>query len=148
MNLTPHFTLAEFTDSDTALRRGIDNTPPPDVLENLRLVLAPGMEAVRSVLGVPLQIRSGYRSPALNAAVGGAAASQHVTGHAADFVAPAYGTPREVAGELVRKMAALRFDQLIYEGTWVHVSFAPRPRNQVLTAHFGGGRVSYTQGLA
>jgi putative chitinase len=54
----------------------------------------------------------------------------------------------EVAAELVRHMAALKFDQLIAEGRWVHVSFSPRPRNQVLTAHFSASGVSYTQGLS
>ena len=79
----------------------------------------------------------------------GAASSQHCDGHAADFVAPAFGSPRKVCGELVARMTSLKFDQLICEGGWVHISFAPRPRNEVLTAHFAvDGRVSYTRGLA
>lgn len=146
--ITANFSLSEFIDSETATRLGIDNTPPADVLSNIRLVLAPGMQQVRDLLAMPVDIRSGYRGPALNAAVRGAPSSQHLSGHAADFKAPAFGSPRDVAAYLVGHMGRLKFDQLIYEGTWVHISFAPRPRNQVLTAHFAGGGVSYTPGLA
>ena len=148
IRVTEHFNLSEFIASDTATRLGIDNTPSDDVTATLCNVLIPGMEQVRGLLDVPVVIKSGYRGPALNVAVHGASSSQHLTGHAADFVAPGFGSPREVAAHLMKHMAALRFDQLIYEGTWVHISFAPRPRNEVLTAHFAGGGVSYTQGLA
>lgn len=145
--ITQHFRLSEFIESDTAARLGLDNTPSPEVLANLRNVLAPGMQAVRNLLGTPVFITSGYRSPAVNAAVRGSPASQHMTGHAADFKSPAFGSPLEVARLLVQHMSSLKFDQLICEGSWVHISFAPRPRNQVLTAHFGAGGVTYTQGL-
>lgn len=145
--VTAHFALSEFVVSNTAARLGIDNTPSAQVLATLRNVLIPGMQQVRDLLGVPVVVSSGYRSPALNAAVRGAPASQHVTGHACDFTAPAYGTPRAVCERLVAEMARLHFDQLIHEGGWVHISFAPRPRSEVLTAHFGPGGVSYTRGL-
>lgn len=145
--VTPSFWLSEFVESATAERLVIDNTPPADVEATLRHVLIPGMQAVRDLLGVPVLVSSGYRCPALNAAVRGAPASQHVTGHACDFTAPAFGSPRVVAQFLVDRMARLRFDQLILEGTWVHVSFAPRPRSEVLTARFGVGGVTYTRGL-
>lgn len=146
--ITQHFRLSEFVESDTATRLGIDNRPPPDVLATLTNVLIPGMQAVRVILGKPVFISSGYRSPALNAAVRGAAGSQHLTGHAADFKCPEFGPVIEVCAKLVTQMQRLKFDQLIFEGSWCHISFAPRPRSQVLTAHFDGGRVSYTQGLA
>lgn len=141
------FTLGEFIASDTAVRLGLDNTPPDEVLATLLEVLIPSMQGVRDILGVPVIIRSGYRSPAVNAAVRGSQGSDHLTGHAADFVAPAFGTPRAVAGRLVGLMPGFKFDQLIHEGGWVHLSFAPRRRNQVLTAHFGSEGVRYTQGL-
>lgn len=146
--VTSSFALSEFIVSHTAERLRIDNTPPAQILATLRNVLIPGMQHIRDLLGVPVVIKSGYRCPELNRAVRGAVASQHVDGHAADFVAPAFGSPREVAEFLVARMADVKFDQLIFEGAWVHVSFAPRPRNEVLTAHFTDAGVSYTQGLA
>jgi len=145
--ITQHFRLSEFTDSDMAVRLGIDNRPPPDVLATLRNVLIPGMQAVRNILGKPVFVTSGYRSPALNAAVHGAQASQHLTGHACDFRCPEFGPVVEVCAQLVTQMQRLKFDQLIFEGSWCHISFSARPRNQVLTAHFDAGRVTYTSGL-
>lgn len=143
------FLLSEFLRSETATRRGLANIPDAAAMRNLRDVLAPGMERVRSLLGVPVQVTSGYRAPEVNAAVGGSASSQHCHGLAADFVAPDYGTPRSIAKHLAAHAEALDFDQLIFEGTWVHISFVrSAPRRQVLTAHFGGGRVTYSPGVA
>lgn len=145
MNLSTHFTLAELTASQMAVRRGIDNKPPGDIIKNLEH-LALGLEGVRTLLGCPLIINSGYRSPALNTAVGGARDSQHKLGLAADFIAPGFGTPVQVARAIAA--SGLKFDQLICEGTWVHVSFTADPRRQVLTATFKEGRVFYSPGLA
>lgn len=139
MNLTPHFTLAEFTHSQTAARRGIDNRVPLELMPNL-VRTAELLEAVRAALGVPIVISSGYRCPELNRFVGGARRSAHVMGLAADFTAPRYGTPLQVA-TAVRRMP-MPFDQLILEyGSWVHLGLAldgARVRRQVLTAHTGG----------
>jgi zinc D-Ala-D-Ala carboxypeptidase len=121
MKLSPHFTLDEFTVSQTAARRGIDNRPPLEVIENLKRV-ALGLEGIRILLGVPIIISSGYRSPALNKAVGGAKTSQHVTGEAVDFTAPGFGSPRHVVDRIVD--AGIEFDQCIVEfDSWVHCSF-------------------------
>ncbi len=146
--LTANFWLSEFLASDTAVRLGIDNAPGALHEANIRNVLAPGMQAVRDLLGVPVLISSGYRSPALNAAVRGSQSSQHCSGHAADFRAPSFGSPRKVCEAIVAAMERVKFDQLIHEGSWVHISFSPRRRNEVLTAHFRPGGVSYTRGLA
>lgn len=146
--ITRDFALSEFIVSDTAARLGIDNAPPVQVEATLRNVLIPAMQQIRNLLGVPVIIKSGYRSPELNAAVRGASSSQHCTGHAADFAAPAYGTPRKVAEFLVGHLQTLKIDQLLFEGGWVHVSFSPRPRAEVLTAHFTASGVSYTRGIA
>lgn len=144
-----HFWLSEFIRSFEAVRHGLDNTPKATELANLRNVLAPGMERVRGSLGVPVLILSGYRSPDVNAAVRGSATSQHMQGLAADFVAPAFGSARTIARHLMERSGEIRFDQLIYEGSWVHVSFAAgKLRSEVLTAHFMGGQVTYSQGLA
>lgn len=145
MNLTPHFTLEELTHSDLAARRGIDNRPPADVLPCL-ITLARKLEEVRDALGAPLLVHSGYRSPAVNRAVGGSTMSAHCAGYAADFIAPAFGEPRQVAQALAS--SGIEFDQLIYEGTWVHISCDPQQRRHVLTAHFNGGPATYTQGVA
>jgi len=146
--LTKDFALSEFVSSDTATRHEIDNTPPPMVLATLTNVLIPKMQAVRDLLGVSVIVKSGYRCPALNTLVRGSPTSDHVTGNAADFVAPRFGTPRRVCEWLMQHASTLQYDQLIYEVGWVHVSFSARQRNQVLTAHFAGGRVTYTRGLA
>jgi zinc D-Ala-D-Ala carboxypeptidase len=120
--LSTHFDLSEFIVSQTAARLGLDNTPPPDVLENLKRV-AQWLEGVRILLGVPILISSGYRSPEVNKAVGGAKSSQHLTGNAVDFTAPAFGSPRHVIDRIID--AGMIYDQLILEyppNGWVHVS--------------------------
>lgn len=147
MKLTPHFSLEELTRSSTAARLGIDNTPSEEVLHNLQET-AERMEILRKLLGVyssPIYVDSGYRSPELNKAVGGSKTSAHLTGLAVDFVCPSVGTPKEIVQVLAR--SGLQFDQLIQEGTWVHVSFDPRMRGQVLTARFGASGVTYTVGV-
>jgi hypothetical protein len=148
MKLSPHFNLDEFTRSDYATRHGIDNTPPGFVLSNLR-VLATRLERVRLVLGAPLFITSGYRCPELNRAIGGSLTSAHVGGLAADFIAPEYGSPFAVARAIEANGDEIDFDQLIYEGKWVHVGFTQltQPRREVLTATFAGGKVKYSEGL-
>lgn len=149
--LTQHFRLSEFLLSQTAVRHGLDNTPGAQAMDNLRLVLAPGMQRIRGLLRVPVLISSGYRSPAVNRAVGGSRSSQHMDGLAADFTASAFGSPRDVCRRLLAHLTMLGVDQLILEGdAWVHVGFAPAgrpPRGEVLTARFGAAGVSYSRGL-
>jgi zinc D-Ala-D-Ala carboxypeptidase len=149
--LTRHFGLSELIRSQTALRRGIDNYPTASALANLRNILAPGLQRVRDLLGAPMHITSGYRSPALNAVIGGSNNSQHTQGLAADFVAPGFGSPRAVA-RYIATHPDIEFDQVIFEGTWVHLSFAgfaARARREPLTAHFTqAGAVTYTHGIA
>jgi zinc D-Ala-D-Ala carboxypeptidase len=144
MKLTEHFTLEELIQSDTAERRGIFNEPDVDVVEQLQ-VTARRLEEVRELLGAPILIKSGYRSPALNAAVGGSRKSQHCRGEAVDFIAPGYGSPKAICQAI--EASDIPFDQLIEEGSWVHVSFRGNPRRQVLTARFGPNGVTYTEGL-
>jgi len=145
--ITTHFSYEELTRSDTAVRLGIDNTPSDSVLANLN-VLAQGLEKVRNLLSIynsPLLISSGYRCPELNKALHGASNSAHMDGYAADFTCPDRGTPLDI----VKQLAAsdLQFDQLIQEGTWVHISFDPKMRREVLTAHFVNGVATYTNGV-
>lgn len=145
----PNFTWAELLHSQTATRQRLDNNPSSEARRNIEQFLAPGLQRVRELLKRPVVVSSGYRSPAVNRAVGGAANSQHMQGLAADIVAPAFGTPLEVAREIAANGDVIRFDQLIMEGgQWVHISFSPKPRGEVLTAHFEAGGTRYTRGLA
>jgi Peptidase M15 len=144
MNLSEHFSLEELVFSSTAVRLGLDNTPTPGVIANLT-TLAMGLELVRKALGFPMHIDSGYRSPKVNKAVGGAVNSAHLMGYAADFTCAQFGTPLEIV-RLIAK-CGFQFDQIIQEGTWVHISFDLRARRQVLTAHFGPGGTTYTSGI-
>lgn len=144
MKLSPNFRLEELIQSSTAQRLCIDNTPDGRITSHL-VALAAGLEQVRVLLGNrSIRINSGYRCPALNRAVGGAASSAHMQGYAADFTCPEYGPQLEIVRAIQR--SRLDFDQVIQEGTWVHVSFAPTSRRQVLTAHFGPGGTTYTMG--
>lgn len=132
MKLSEHFTLAELTASQTAARLGLNNDPTPRIVENLTF-LASRLEEVRALLKAPMVVTSGYRSPVVNDAVGGSAMSQHRFGLAADFIAPAFGDPFEVASAI--KASPIQFDQLIHEyGRWVHISFVrANPRRQALS---------------
>ncbi|MFM2053908.1 MAG: hypothetical protein RL456_1945 [Pseudomonadota bacterium] len=146
MQLTDHFTLDEFTRSDTALRLGIDNTPPAAVIEQLRLT-AEMLERVRTFLGaragfpVPIHISSGYRCQALNRAVNSADTSDHVKGLAVDWTAPKFGTPLEVCRALAPAVDELGVGQLIHEyGRWIHtgVPSPARAVNRVITISSAG----------
>lgn len=144
MKLSIHFDLSEFTHSQTAIRRGIDNTPDDTILTNLYR-LAQTLEQVREVLGKPIIISSGYRCPELNAAIGGSKTSAHMKGLACDFTCPAFGTPYAVALEIADSV--VEFDQIIYEGTWVHLGLSDNPRRQLLTARFPNGKAVYEMGI-
>jgi zinc D-Ala-D-Ala carboxypeptidase len=137
MQLTPNFSLAELTTTNTK----IDNTPSKEVIEVLRTT-AFYMEKVREILGnVAITINSGYRSPDVNRQVGGTSNSSHTYGYAVDFTA--YGhTPLTISNILSK--SNLKFDQLIYEKTWVHISFDPRMRGELLTLK---GKGKYVKGI-
>ena len=134
MRLSPNFTLAQFTRSETATRLGLPNRPGTEHIANLRR-LATSLEQVRRLLGHRLVISSGFRAPALNAAVGGAPSSRHALGLAADFTCPRHGSALEASHAIVD--SGIEFDLLIYEyGRWVHFQLSPlgiEPRRQVLT---------------
>jgi len=131
--LTAHFALEELACTQ---HREFDNTPPLDVVATLRTTAA-RMEEIRRLLGNRvITVSSGYRSRALNRAVGGARTSAHLTGHAVDFNCYGFGRPIEVCRAIGE--SDLAFDQLIEEGGWVHISFDPRMRRQVLTRRPGG----------
>lgn len=146
-HLSDHFTIAEATFSDTANRNKLDNTPSNYTLQIMKQT-AFCMERVRAALGnLPLHINSWYRSPEVNEAVGSKDSSQHIKGEAVDFVCPDFGTPVAIAKKLIELKDLIRFDQLIMEGTWIHISFpisTGKPRGQVLSLLRNG---TYSQGI-
>lgn len=142
--LTAHFSLEELTASQTAQRKGFDNTPDAAAVEALRRLCFNVLEPMRQLLGVPIFVNSGYRSAQVNRAVGGAAKSQHVKGEAADLSFKGL-TVQEAFARV--KASEIIFDQMIEEGTWLHVSFTnTRPnRRQCLRARFENGKASYSE---
>jgi len=140
MNLTEHFKINEFEDSDTAKRLKIDNSVPQEFRSNIKKI-ADLMEEVRSLLGVPITITSGYRSPKLNRAVGGVQSSEHCSGLACDFIAPKFGKPSDICKAIID--SGIRYGQLIEEGTWVHISVEGRHSMQDLTMRNG----KYSSGI-
>jgi hypothetical protein len=146
MNLSPHFTLAEFLKSSTALRRGIVNVPTAAHIANLMVLCVTVMEPVRLLLGVPLRITSGYRCPELNAAIGGSVSSAHMDARAADFETIGMGLLE--AFDRIRH-SDIPYDQIIQEcgpDGWIHIGIAAKdvkPRGEMLTATGTPGKWLY-----
>ena len=153
MQLSEHFKLNEFTKSETAIRKRIDNTPGPAHASNLQKVCEKILEPVRRHYGKPVRINSGYRGPALNAAVGGSSKSQHCNGEAVDFEIDGLANP-----ELAKWVSEnCDFDQIILEfydpkegpnSGWVHASYSEgKNRKQILTAVSVNGKTVYKPGF-
>lgn len=135
--MSKNFSEAELCLSRQAMDENIPNEPPEEVRKELLFTMA-GLERVRAALGgKPMRIHSGYRSHELNALVGGSKNSQHMKGQAVDFTCSAFGTNAAVARQLATHAEILGIDQVIYEGTWVHVSFTLDPRHEALTRSGG-----------
>lgn len=127
-----YFTIKELCKSSTATQKGIDNTPNSEIVSNLEQLVDKVLDPLREEFGEPIIVNSGYRSPALNKAVKGAANSQHVSGQAADITAGSkFGNKRLF---ILAQKLDLPFDQLIDERnySWIHISHSPRNRKQVL----------------
>ena len=145
-----HFTMRELVKSPTAQRLGISNEPTDAVKANLTALVEHILDPLREAWGAPIVVTSGYRSPALNKAVHGAASSQHVVGQAADIhtVSDKPEDNRKLL-DLIIKLG-LPYDQVINEypnramqPDWIHVSYSPRHRRNKLTC-IGG---KYIAGL-
>ncbi len=141
MQLSEHFTLEEFIASQDASRAGIDNYPTATAFENLKL-LAESAELVRTLLGSPMLITSGYRCAALNSLVGSKPTSAHTGGLAIDFHCPGFGTPLEICKAIAA--SDIPFDQVIHEfGSWCHFAIAHKGligRQDLLTIDKAGTR--------
>lgn len=141
MKLSANFTLEEMVISETAARKGIDNTPSDEIITNLKQLCKYVLEPLRTLIGVPLLVTSGYRSHALNKAIGGAKNSQHCLGLAADVHCNKFSV--EQLYQMVKK-SKLPFDQVIHEfGQWVHISYAYKTRHECLRAIKVGGKTLY-----
>lgn len=146
--LTKNFTLEELTYSDIAERQGLNNSAPFDIESNLLRLCEELLEPVRELLGKPLLVSSGYRSPEVNGAAGGSSSSEHMDGRASDFRVP-HMTPYAVCRKL--ENSELPFNQLIHEfGRWTHISIpklGEKPKREVLTARLLNGKVVYIPGI-
>jgi zinc D-Ala-D-Ala carboxypeptidase len=151
MQISKHLSLAEVSRSETAKRRGINNTPSGEHLENFKKLAENVFEPIREHFGVPIHISSGYRSKELNAAIGGSATSQHCSGEAIDIDmdGSASGITNAQVFNFIKDN--LNFDQLIWEfgsstnPDWVHVSYETtgKQRKQILKAVKSGSKTTY-----
>ena len=150
MKLSNYLSLAEVTRSDTAKRNGISNEPTAEHLENMKTIAVEVFDKVREYFGVPIFVSSGYRSAALNKAIGGSATSDHNLGRALDLDQDGHGNGVTNADVFKFIKDNLEFDQLIWEfGTdknpdWVHVGYRKGAnRKQILKAVRDGGKTKY-----
>ena len=149
MQLSKNLALAEVMRSETAKRKGISNMPTPEHIENFKKLAENVFQPIREHFGVPIHLSSGYRSAALNKAVGGASSSQHCKGEAIDIDMDGTTVTNKQIFEFVRDN--VNFDQMIWEfGTdanpdWVHVSYNSdgAQRKQILKAVKAGGTTKY-----
>lgn len=129
-----YFTLRELIKSDTAIRCGIDNNPTKEEIANINNLIDNILDPLREAYGKPIIVTSGYRCERLNKLVKGSKTSQHRFGQAADI--RTIEDTREENKKLFDLIIKLKlpFDQLIdeYNFDWVHVSFSPRNRRQIL----------------
>ena len=150
MKLSAHFDLGEFTRSESAKREGLDNTPTPEHLENIKILCEKVLEPIRLRFG-PINISSGYRGKMLNHFIGGSISSDHCVGRAADIDMDDSGTGVTNTEIFNYIKDNLDYDQLIWEfGTkekpdWVHVGYRGKDnRKQTLRATKVNGKSHYS----
>lgn len=149
LQLSLNLSLAEMVNSDSAKRLGISNQPTEEHIENMKSLAKNIFQPIREHFGIPIHISSGYRSFALNKAIGGAQTSQHSKGQAMDIDMDNTALTNAQIFHFVKDN--LEFDQLIWEfGTsispdWVHVSFNPHAnqRHNILKGLKENGKTVY-----
>jgi hypothetical protein len=148
MQISKHLSLAEVSRSETAKRKGINNTPSGEHLENFKKLAENIFEPIREHFGVPIHISSGYRSKELNAAVGGSATSDHCVGSAIDIDQENSSITNNQVFNFIKDN--LKFKQLIAEFpvngklSWVHVAYNENNlKNQILVAKKVNGKTVY-----
>ena len=148
MNLTENFSLVELTKSQTAERKGIDNTPSTEHQENLKSLCTRILQPIRDHFNRVVSVSSGYRSEELCLAIGSKTTSQHAKGEAADF--EIFGVSNKELADWINEN--LYYDQLILEywkesdpnSGWVHCSFSLNGnRKQYLRAYKEDGSTKY-----
>ena len=150
MRISKHISYKEATQSQTAVRKGINNEPDAYQLQNMQVLAEKVFEPLREHFGVPIAINSFFRSQKLNKAIGGVAGSQHTHGRAIDVDDTLGGVSNKQMFEYIK--ANLDFDQLIWEfgndknPDWVHISYVSptENRNRVLRASKKNGKTVYT----
>ena len=142
MNLSTHFTLEQMIRSTIAARRGIDNFPPPQIINELKKICE-RLEDVRKLLQYPIYITSGYRCSTLNKIVSKNPRSKHVDGLAADFTCPDFGNPKQIVEKI--RDSNIIFDRCILEfynpntgDGWVHIDVGTESRKMILTINSFG----------
>ena len=149
MKLTENFSLNELTKSQTAERKGIDNTPSTEHQENLKSLCEMVLQPIRDHFGQVVSVSSGYRSPELCVAIGSSTQSQHAKGEASDF--EIFGVSNKELADYIDQN--LDYDQLILEywkgedepnSGWVHCSYTDgNNRKQYLRAYKENGSTKY-----
>ena len=134
-----YFSLAELTASKTAKQRKLSNSPNEEQLGNLTPLATHVLDPLRHAYGAPLYVNSGFRSAAVNAAVGGAKNSQHMRGQAADITTGSPTENRKLLAILLANYNTIPFDQVIAEQCnrfgcprWIHISWAPKGRGEII----------------
>lgn len=152
MKLTNNFSLAEMIKSETALRKDLDNTPDDQVVANLKMLCEQILQPLRDVWQTGIKVNSGYRSPEVNASVGGSRTSDHCHGYAADIEIP--GVPNAdlaqyIADNFDFTQVILEFyTQGVPDSGWVHVAYNPdNLKREALTAVKQGSKTVYLKGL-
>ena len=151
MKLSTNFTLDEFIKSETAIRQGLDNTPSKEVIDNLINLVTNVLQPLRTLVGL-ISITSGYRSPEVNASVGGSKTSDHCFGMAADI--EMFGIDNKNLAVYIKDK--YKYTQLILEyyedgkpsSGWVHVSYNPLDlKCECLRAIKQNGKTVYLKGF-
>ena len=151
-----HFSIRELSRSETASRKGINNTPNSAIVSALTALIDNVLDPLREKWGAPIIVTSGYRCPALNRAIGGASGSQHTKGEAADI--RTLSDSREDNMKLLKYLldSGIEFDQVIAENVdgagrpdWIHVSFTRSRANRKkrTTMKKIAGRTTYINGI-
>ena len=149
--ISKHISYKEATYSNTAMRKGIDNIPNDEQLNNMELIAEKIFEPLRKHVGGPIKINSFFRCPKLNEAIGGSSKSQHCHGQAIDLD-DTFG--KATNAEMYHWIKNnLDFDQMIWEfgdednPAWVHVSYVSheKNRNRCLKAYKYKGKTNYAR---